>query len=116
MQDSRFVVSLDSGTAHVAASLGVTCFCLTGVWDGHRVLPYVIDEMTSDTEEPICIYRKDVNIESLPCYGCFSKRHIGWGNTECNNRRKSELPCLCFESITVENVIEMIIQFVKVEN
>lgn len=107
IRGSRFVVSIDSGAAHVAASTGATCFCLTGVWDGHRVMPYAVDEPTLGTKEPICVYRTDVDVEGLECYACNKKRY-GWGNEECSTLCKKKQPCLCLSKITVDDVMSVI--------
>lgn len=114
IRNSRFVVSLDSGSVHVAASVGTVCFCLTGVWDGHRILPYVIERKEDNTIEPICIYRKDVNIDELTCYGCFAKRRFGWKNEECSAQCRAGLPCLCLSKITPADVITAIRHAVEI--
>ena len=108
IRGSWFVVSRDSGTAHIAAGTGTACFCLTGVWDGHRIMPYAVDKPTPGTKEPICVYRTDVNAEELKCYNCYGKRHIGWGNKECSAQCKKRLPCLCMSKITVDDVMSAI--------
>lgn len=107
IRGSQFTVSLDSGTAHVAASTGITCFCLTGVWTGHRFMPYAVDKSTLGTKEPICVYRTDVNVERLVCYACI-KLCFGWGNKECTAQCKSGKPCLCLSKITVDDVMAAI--------
>lgn len=108
IRGSRFVVSLDSGAVHVAASTGTTCFCLTGVWDGHRYMPYRVDKLNPGTKEPICVYRTDVNVEELACYDCVGKRRYGWGNKECADQCKKGQPCLCLSKITVDDVMTAI--------
>lgn len=108
IRKSEFVVSLDSGSAHVAAGTGVTCFCLTGVWEGHRIMPYAVEKQNLGTKEPICVYRTDVDVETLACYACFGKLRFGWGNKECTAQCKKRLPCLCMSKITVDDVMSAI--------
>ena len=108
IRESKFVVSLDSGAVHVAAGTGTTCFCLTGVWDGRRIMPYAVDEQMPGTKEPICVYRTDIDLSDLKCYACLQKWHFGWGNKECNAQRKSGLPCMCLSKITVDDVMSVI--------
>lgn len=108
IRGSRFVVSLDSGAAHVAASAGVVCFCLTGVWDGHRFMPYPEEISVPGIIKPICVYRTDVNVEELKCYNCYGKLRIGWGNKECSAQCKRGRPCLCMSKITVDDVMSVI--------
>lgn len=108
IRGSRFVISLDSGAAHVAASAGVVCFCLTGVWDGRRIMPYAVDRPTHGTREPICVYRTDVNVEALDCYACVGKMRYGWGNKKCSAQCKKGQPCLCLSKLTVDDVMSAI--------
>lgn len=111
IRNSHFHIGVDSGSIHIAASVGTLAFCLTGKWDGKRVFPYCIEESTEGTTEPICIFRRDVN--KLPCYGCAYKGIYGWGNRECRNRCKAGQNCLCLEQIQVDDVIKEIDQTIR---
>lgn len=105
LRHSRFHIGVDSGSIHVAASVGTQSFCLTGVWDAKRVMPYQIDEKDDSTMEPICIYRSDVDINEMDCYACKVYRtRIGRGNKECYSLCMNGRPCLCLGKIEVEDV------------
>lgn len=105
-----FHIGVDSGSIHIAASVGTTSFCLTGVWHGHRFFPYPseVENNYPKIKTPVCIYRQDVDVEQLPCFGCAVKRKYGWGNVDCLNQCKKNLPCQCLDKITVQNVIQSI--------
>ena len=108
LRGALFHVGVDSGSIHIAASVGTTAFCLTGVWQGHSWFPYVIEKATPDTAEPICIYRQDVDIENLSCYNCVSKKEYGFGNELCREQCRNKMPCLCLTNIMVEDVLKVI--------
>lgn len=108
VRSSQFVVSLDSGTAHIAAGAGVACFCLTGVWDGQRIMPYAVDKPPQGTKKPICVYQKSINLSDKKCYACLQKRRFGWKNKECRIQCKNDKPCLCLSEITVDDVMSAI--------
>lgn len=107
LRGARFHVGVDSGSIHVAASVGTTVFCLTGVWHGHRFFPYAVYP-TSQTSAPICIYKS--NIDVLPCFGCAIKKRYGFGNKRCNQLCESGQPCLCLMDIAVSDVIHTVFQ------
>lgn len=110
LRHSQFHIGVDSGSIHVAASVGTQSFCLTGVWDAKRVMPYQIDEKDDRTTEPICVYRSDVNINELNCYACKVYRtQTGRGNYECYSQCMKGYPCLCLERIEVEDVERSIV-------
>ena len=108
LRRSRFHVGIDSGSIHIAASVGTQAFCLTGVWEGVTYFPYVVEEESGDTATPVVIYRGDVDVSELPCFAC--KRHGGYGhgNRACRARCEKGEPCLCLAYIKTEDVIKMI--------
>ena len=108
LRGARFHIGIDSGSIHVAASVGTTAFCMAGVWHGHRIFPYSMETYRPGTTEPICVYRKDVDVDKIPCYGCAAKKVYGWGNKECLKKCYAGLPCLCLEKITADDVISAI--------
>ena len=110
LRGSRFHIGVDSGSIHVAAAVGTQAFCLAGVWDRHRFFPYKFQEMPACAVQPVCIYRDDVDADSLPCYGCTLSRYMR-GNLRCLLRRKMRRPYLCLEHITVDNVINVVVKF-----
>lgn len=91
-----FHIGVDSGSIHVAASVGTQAFCLVGVWDGKRALPYVTDKEDKRTCSPVCVYREDIN--DLKCYACkvYGGRY-GVGNTICYKTCQKGEACLCLQ-------------------
>lgn len=103
IRGSSFHVGVDSASIHIASSVGTQAFCLIGVWDGTRVLPYQIEEENGRTCSPICIYMDGAM--DLNCYGCYPKRGlIGSGNEECLNLCRNGDVCWCLKSIPVDKV------------
>ena len=105
-----FHIGVDSGSIHVAASVGTVAFCLVGVWDGKRALPYVTDKEDKRTCRPVCVYRKDIN--DLKCYACkvYGGRY-GVGNNICYKACQKGEACLCLQSITCLDVLNKIKNF-----
>lgn len=109
LRGAEFHIGVDSGSIHVAASVGTKAFCLAGVWDGHRVFPYEVDEDIYGTCIPVPVYRTDVNPLELSCYGCLSIRgHRGLGNKECRANCELGKPTLCLRKIKVNDVLNAI--------
>lgn len=104
IRGSSLLIGVDSGAIHVAASVGTKSICLTGAWDGRRVIPYQRDIQTDRTEPPVCVFRSDVDPKDLPCYGCLGIRDIGYGNEQCATECKGRRPCLCLQAIEVDDV------------
>lgn len=112
LRGSRFHIGVDSGSIHIAASVGTQVFCLTGVWEGVTYFPYTVEEDDENTAIPIVIYREDVDVNELPCFAC--KRHGGYGhkNRECRVRCKKGKPCLCVDRIETDDIMKTIQKFV----
>ncbi|WP_298034583.1 glycosyltransferase family 9 protein [uncultured Dysosmobacter sp.] len=109
IRGAEFHIGIDSGSIHVAASVGTQAFCLTGVWDGNRLFPYRVEEPADNTADPICIYRKDTDIDQLFCRNCTACRGgYGINNQECYMLCKSGRPCLCLSKITPDDVMAAI--------
>lgn len=107
IRGSRFHISVDSGSIHIAASVGTQSFCLIGAWDGERVLPYQNEIVEKNTISPICVYMD--NIKNIHCYGCNPLRGlIGAGNQECLLSCKRGNPCYCLSMIEPRHVITAI--------
>lgn len=102
-------IGVDSGSIHVAASVGTQAISLSGVWDGKRCLPYDIDIKNENTCEPVCVYRNDIDVNALPCYACkvYGGRS-GRGNNDCYKQCRKGKPCLCLKNISVEAVIHTV--------
>lgn len=105
---SRYLIGVDSGSIHVAAAVGTLAFCMTGVWSGHKCMPYDVEYVTPGTKLPICIYRQDTDVDSMPCYDCGFYREYGYGDAECLEQCKNGRPCLCLSKITPDDVMNAI--------
>ena len=114
IRGAAFHIGVDSGSIHIAAAVGTTAYCLTGVWDGHRFFPYQIEKKGEMTKEPILIYRSDVSIDSLLCKKCNAYGHMGDGNRECRRGCKVGKSNLCLHRISVDDVLEHIEQNMKI--
>lgn len=108
IRGSKFLIGVDSGSIHVAAAIGTTAFCLVGVWSGQKCMPYDVDMITPGTVLPVCIYRRDINVEKMSCFDCRSRGGYGQGNAECYKLCKSGQPCLCLSKITPDDVMAAI--------
>lgn len=108
LSHSQFHIGVDSGSIHFATSVGVQSYCITGVWDGHRVFPYCV-EKTEGNKMPICIYRSDIKIEELHCFACKIRGYdFGTNNKKCRKMCLSGCPCECLNKVTVEDVLNAI--------
>lgn len=108
IRGSRFLVGVDSGAIHVAAAVGTPAFCLTGVWDGYKCMPYDVDVVTQGTVLPICVYRQDTDVDRLPCFDCNSKGGPAACNAACAAQVKAGKGCLCLSKITPDDVMAAI--------
>ena len=86
---------------------------MIGVWDGTRVLPYIIEDKSQFTKEPICIYMNAVM--ELPCYGCIPKRGLmGSGNLKCIELCRQGKICYCLDNISVDDSYRVINKWMDV--
>ena len=107
LRGALFHIGVDSGSIHVAASVGTQAFCIVGAWDGKRALPYVNDRVDENTVPPICVYMQDV--EKLPCYGCLPLSGVmGHNNTTCYERCSTGNNCVCLCQISDQDVIDVV--------
>lgn len=114
IRGALFHIGVDSGSIHVAAAVGTQSFCLTGVWDGKRVMPYVIDVDNDNTRIPLCVYRRDCDINKMSCYGCKAiGRKFGYNNKNCKAECKKGKPCECLQRIQMCDVIAIIEEYEK---
>ncbi|NBI91022.1 lipopolysaccharide heptosyltransferase family protein [Lachnospiraceae bacterium] len=102
-------IGVDSGSIHVAASVGTQAISLSGVWDGKRCLPYDVDIENENTCQPVCVYRNDIDIKELSCYACkvYGGRS-GRGNNECYKQCRKGGTCLCLKNISVGTVVHTV--------
>ena len=115
IRGSTFHVGVDSGSIHVAASVGTPVFCLAGAWDNHRAVSYNKNSASPRTVLPVCIFRSD--IDELRCSGCLLRGgKYGYGNKKCFSLCQKGQPCLCLQKISVEDVMIVINNVMKVSN
>ena len=75
-------------------------------------MPYIIEEKTDNTKEPICVYIDDV--DSIECYACYpNKGVIGGGNDECMRDCIDGKPCRCLSQISVDKVFAAVNKCIK---
>lgn len=114
LRNGLFHIGVDSGSVHVAASVGTQAFCLDGAWDGTRAYPYYVEIHEDVTISPICIYMD--NALSMPCCGCIPKRGImGTGNEECLLLCRNKEICFCLKGISAERVISDVKEWLHLE-
>ena len=107
IRSAEFHIGVDSGSIHVAASVGTKVYCLSGVWDATRSMPYCTEESNNETEDPICIYANEA--VNASCYGCkLLHGRMGDGNSKCKILCSSGEPCLCLSSIKPIDVMNRI--------
>lgn len=110
IRGSNFLIGVDSGSIHVAAAVGTPAFCLSGVWTAYKCMPYDVDIVTDGTELPVCVYRSDTDVDSLPCFDCESRGGAGCGNAECAVQIKAGGSYLCLSRITPDDVMKEIVK------
>lgn len=110
----RWNIGEESGSIHVAATIGTPAFYLAGMWDEYRFLPYKQEKIDPWIKEPICIYRNDIDVEQLSYANCNSYGKIGYGNKICSLLCRKKQPCLCLQSVQVKDVFEVIESAFKV--
>lgn len=110
IRGSRFLIGVDSGSIHVAAAVGTLAFSLIGVWTAYKCMPYDVDIVTDGTVLPICVYRSDTDVESLPCFDCEGRGGAGSCNAECAAQIKAGGSYLCLSKLTPDDVMEAIEQ------
>ncbi len=109
LSKAEFHIGVDSGSIHYATSSGAQAYCITGVWDGHRVFPYSCENVPDGLHEPICVYRTDLDYSKMPCYACKVRgTEFGTLNAECKERCTRGEPCECLEMVNADNVIETV--------
>lgn len=104
---SEFIIGVDSGAIHVAASTGTPAFCLAGRWSIDSFVPYPPDVAHDGLTGPICIFRKGAN--DLPCRNCVGRMgQYGKTNKKCFDLCRQGKSCLCLQELTAEDVIKAI--------
>lgn len=106
IRKSKFLIGSDSGSVHVAAAVGVMAFCITGVWEGHKCMPYDMTNIVDGTIFPVCIYRRDVDVEHLACFACRNRSgKIGRINKKCYSLCKKGISNICLQKVSAEDVV-----------
>ena len=88
---SKFLISNDTGTAHIGGVLGVTTFIISGGGDYGTYVPYPAEK---EGKTVFSIFSNN-----RLCFGCV------WSNKDCN---KQDKPAPCISDITVAQVLETI--------
>ncbi|WP_445890724.1 glycosyltransferase family 9 protein [Desulfosoma sp.] len=92
------VVSNETGTLHLSASVGTPSVCIAGGGDFGHLVPYpeVLD--TCGRPTPIIVFEK------MSCFGC------GW---KCIYQLKSGMPAPCISAVRVDSVWESLMEAFK---
>lgn len=114
LSKAEFHIGVDSGSIHFATSTGAQAYCITGVWDAHRVFPYSCEILPEGLHEPICVYRTDKDVSKMQCYACKVRgTEFGVHNHSCKQACKKGLPCECLDKVTPNDVLRSIINNYK---
>lgn len=89
---SALVVSNETGTVHIAASLRVPSVCITGGGHYGRFVPYPASRLL-DHAPPQVVHH------SMPCFGC---------NWHCHFRPTSDGCAPCIDGVTVERAADAV--------
>lgn len=106
LRNGKLHIGVDSGSIHVAASLGVQAVCLATVAEGNRIYPYVLDCVDDGIKKPIIVYPET----EMKCRDCKAKsgRYAGYGNRHCRRLCKKKMPCMCMWSIKPMRVCQVL--------
>ena len=95
---AQLVVSNDTGSAHIAAAVGVCCASILGGAHFGRFLPYEVE--TSDRSTALhAVYHR------MSCYGC---------NWRCVYAVKEGQPVPCVDRVSVNQVWETVNSMMQV--
>ena len=110
LRGAEFVFASDSGTTHIAVSLGRKVVCISGFWDGNQFLPYEVDD-DNGCFEPICI-----QMMNMPkCRYCRPKRiHPKKANRECGALIKQGKQYYCLTNISKYAIADCIREMLEI--
>ena len=114
INNSLFVVGVDSGNIHIAAALGVQSFVLVAQHERGKFFPYSPELKDENLPEPICI----ASSIDYACSGCLMrKRNMKKGNIKCYQQCFLKQGCVkCLESISVLDVMVKIEEYMQYKN
>lgn len=98
LSKSAFIISCDSGPAHLGPALGKNTLVVSGYWDSNIVFPYENGDMKACLS--VCIKSK----KKYDCEGCNIFKYRGYGNAFCSDNIKDGKPVSCLCDIRLNDV------------
>ena len=115
IRGSEFIIGVDSGAIHVAASTGTMAFCLAGRWLIDLFVPYPPEVVHEKVKLPICIFRDDA--DNLPCRNCNGRTgRYGKTNKKCYRLCEQGQGDLCLLEIKPENVLQVVMRHYEINS
>lgn len=110
LRGAEFVVASDSGTTHIAVSLGKKVVCVSGFWDGNQFLPYEVDD-DNGCFQPICIQM----INMPECGYCRPNSiHPRKANRECGALIEQGKQYYCMNNISKHAIVDCIRKMLEI--
>jgi len=105
LRNARIVISNDSASVHIAASVQTPAVCIAPQHDGFRFLPYQPDEVMPDDVLPYSVRCDRVN-----CFDCRinNSRHETYADPECRKSIEQKRVMKCIEKIQVKDVLDAV--------
>ena len=98
LSKSVFIISCDSGPAHLGPALGKRTLVVSGYWDSNIVFPYENEEMKDCLS--LCIKSN----KKYGCEGCSIFKHRGYNNVLCSRNIKDGKPVICLYDIEFSDI------------
>jgi len=101
--NAKLVVANDSSGVHIAAATRTPVVATVGGWLYGRFLPYHIENHHSGEPLPLEAHA------TVPCFRCkWVYNTILRDNSECLHSWERDIPCICIEKITYEQMEELV--------
>lgn len=98
LSKSAFIISCDSGPAHLGPALGKSTLVVSGYWDSNIVFPYENGDMKECLS--VCVKSK----KRYDCDGCNIFKYRGYNNALCSNNIKNGRPVSCLCDIELSDI------------
>lgn len=97
LSKSKFIISCDSGPAHLGPALGKRTLVVSGYWDSNIVFPY---EKEAEDSLSLCVKSK----KKYDCEGCYIFKHRGYDNLLCAKNIKAGKQVICLDEIELSDI------------
>lgn len=106
--NAQFVVSNDTSGVHIAAATNTPSVATVGGWLFGRFLPYHIENVKPGAQLPLVAHA------DMPCFGCkWAYEAVREKNSDCLRSWECDIPCMCIDQITVEQVKGLVDQILN---